>query len=96
MAEEERPIAIEIDASTGIQTERPLTDEEWDHSKAMQAHAAAEESRRADAMAATEVARVSAREKLAALGLSEAEIDAMSAAPLPPEGAPDVEAPDPA
>ena len=89
MAEEERPIAIEIDASTGIQTERPLTDAEWDHHKAMQAQSAEDSARTADAMAATEVARVSAREKLAALGLSEAEIDAMSAAPLPPSGAPD-------
>ena len=92
MSLREPPIMCTIhNCATGETTERELTEEEYAQKDAVAAqaveHEAAEAQKRADAVAG--------RQKLLDLGLSEAEVNAL-VGPPPPEGAPDVEAPDPA
>ena len=70
--------AIEVNCSTGVVTERPLTAEEVAQ---READAQAAEARRAEeeaAKAAEEAAKASAQAKLAALGLTPEEIAALS------------------
>jgi len=69
---------IEIDCSTGISTERDMTEAELAAQAAMQA--AAEEQRAAEdaAKAELEAAKASATAKLSALGLTAEEIAALS------------------
>jgi hypothetical protein len=72
------PTRIEIDCSTGIESIIELTDAEVAQ---MQADAAAEAERRAEedaAKAASEAAKASAQAKLAALGLTQEEITALT------------------
>ena len=88
----EPPAMITIfDCATGETTERELTEEEYAQKDAIAAqsveHEAQEAQKRADAAAG--------RQKLLDLGLSEAEVNAL-VGPPPLEGAPDVEASDPA
>ena len=64
---------LEIDGETGATSERPMTDEEIAQRKALQSQIKAAE---AEAKAKAE-ARSSALAKLAALGLTEAEIGAL-------------------
>ena len=69
---------IEVNCTTGEVTERPLTSEELAQ---LEADAQAYESQKAAeeaAKAATEAAKASAQAKLAALGLTSEEIDALS------------------
>jgi regulator of protease activity HflC (stomatin/prohibitin superfamily) len=69
---------IEIDCSTGISTERDMTQAELDAQAAMQAQAEADRLA-ADAEAtATAEAKASAQAKLSALGLTADEIAALS------------------
>jgi hypothetical protein len=73
-----RPTRIEIDCSTGIESIIELTDAEVAQ---MQADAAAAEARRAEedaAAQAAEDAKASAQAKLAALGLTQEEITALT------------------
>ena len=63
-----------VDVSTGEEVEREMTKAEYDQHLANQAEAEAE----AQALAEKEAARQSALEKLAALGLTEAEIQALA------------------
>ena len=72
------PIAIEVDCSTGITTERPLTADEIAAQAAAAAQAAKDAEDRATAAAATAAAKESAQAKLVALGLSTEEIAALS------------------
>jgi hypothetical protein len=69
---------IEIDCSTGISTERDMTEAELEAQAAMQAQA--EEARAAEdaAKAELEAAKASATAKLSALGLTAEEIAALS------------------
>ena len=65
--------AIEIDAATGKVTERELTAEEIAEREAMAAEAATQQA----ALEAKQAARLSALAKLAELGLTEEEIQAL-------------------
>lgn len=71
------PMSIEIDCTTGVVSERPLTAEEITQrdaeAAAWAAHVAAEQA----AQAAQDAARTSALAKLAALGLTPDEAAAM-------------------
>ena len=66
-----------IDAATGEVTERDFTPEEIAQREADQAAAAEAEAERAAAEASAIAARASAFAKLAALGLDEAELNAI-------------------
>lgn len=88
----EPPIMCTIhDCATGETTERELTEEEYAQRDIN--IALAEEQ--AAVMAQEQADAAAGRQKLLDLGLSEAEVNAL-VGPPPPEGAPDVEAPDPA
>jgi phosphopantetheinyl transferase (holo-ACP synthase) len=69
-----KPIIKIVDVSTGDEVEREMTKSEYEQYLANRAKAQAE----AQALAAKEAARQSALEKLAALGLTEAEIQALA------------------
>jgi hypothetical protein len=69
-----KPMIKIVDVSTGEEVEREMTKAEYDQHLANQAEAEAE----AQALAEKEAARQSALEKLAALGLTEAEIQALA------------------
>lgn len=72
------PAVTEVDCSTGIQTVRPMTDEEitnWETIRAESARIQAEQEAEAQAKAE---AKASALAKLAALGLTEAEAAAIA------------------
>jgi hypothetical protein len=71
------PTVIEVDCSTGISTERPMTADEIQAMEERQA--AMEEQRAAEEVeaAAKAAAKAAAHEKLAALGLSADEIAAL-------------------
>lgn len=47
MDDEERPVHLIIDVSTGAETYVPVTDAEWDQMRQRQADAATEEARKA-------------------------------------------------
>ena len=88
----EPPIMCTIhDCATGETTERELTEEEYAQRDIN--IALAEEQ--AAVMAQEQADAAAGRQKLLDLGLSEAEVNAL-VGPPPPEGAPDVEASDPA
>mgnify|MGYP001238026090 FL=1 len=88
----EPPIMCTIhDCATGETTERELTEEEYAQRDVN--IALAEEQ--AAVMAQEQADAVAGRQKLLDLGLSEAEVNAL-VGPPPPDGAPDVEASDPA
>jgi len=72
------PIAIEVDCSTGIATERPLTADEVAARDAAAAAAEADRVAREAEIAAAEAAKASAEAKLASLGLTAEEIAALS------------------
>ena len=84
-------MAAIFDCETGETTVREFTEEEYADFDERQKEAVQndeiEQQKRADAAAG--------RQKLFDLGLTEAEVNAL-VGPPPPEGAPDVEAPDPA
>jgi len=82
---EERPIILELDCATGIQTERPMTDEEYEHYQAMQERNAVQQAELQAQLEKEQADKASGRAKLAALGLSDDEITAMIGAE-PPEG----------
>jgi hypothetical protein len=71
------PTVIEVDCSTGVSTERPMTAEEITAMEERQAAWAAEQAEREAEAAAKAAAKAAAHEKLAALGLSAAEIAAL-------------------
>jgi len=71
-------IAIEMNCETGKVTERPFTAEEIAQREADAAAFAAEQAARDAAAAAAATAKASAEAKLAALGLTAAEIAALS------------------
>jgi hypothetical protein len=71
------PTVIEVDCSTGVSTERPMTAEEIQVMEERQAAFAAEQAEREAAEAAKAAAKAAAHEKLAALGLSADEIAAL-------------------
>jgi len=71
------PIAIEVDCSTGIATERPLTADEIAARDAAAAQAEADAKAKADADAAAAAAKASAEAKLAKLGLTADEVAAI-------------------
>lgn len=73
----ERPTKLIVDCSTGEQTVVPLTDEEIAEREALAAQGEAFKAAEEAAATAKAEALVSARTKLAALGLTETEIDAM-------------------
>ena len=73
------PQAVEINCTTGETTYRDLTAEEIAANEAAAAQAAADAKAKADADAATAAAKTSAQSKLAALGLTDAEIAAFTA-----------------
>ena len=92
MSLREPPMMMAIyDCATQEQIVREFTQEEYDgfdeQQKLAVQNEAEETQKNADAAAG--------RQKLLGLGLSEAEVNAL-VGPPPPEGAPDVEAPDPA
>lgn len=70
-------IAVEVDALTGVVTERPLTAEEIAEREAMSATAEAERTAREAEAQAKEEAKASGLAKLQALGLTEAEANAL-------------------
>lgn len=72
------PIVIEVDCSTGISTEREMTEEEVANMQAMQADAAARRAEEEAQAEATATAKASAEAKLKALGLTAEEIAALT------------------
>ena len=70
-------IAVEVDALTGVVTERPLTAEEIAEREAMAAEAEAQRIAREAEQTAKEEAKASGLAKLQALGLTEAEANAL-------------------
>jgi hypothetical protein len=71
------PIAIEVDCSTGIATERPLTADEIAARDAAAAQAAADAAAKEAADKAKADAKAAALAKLAALGLTADEVAAI-------------------
>jgi hypothetical protein len=71
------PTVIEVDCSTGVSTERPMTAEEIAQMNERQAAFEAQQAEQAAADAAKAAAKAAAHEKLAALGLSADEIAAL-------------------
>lgn len=71
-------IAVEVDALTGVVTERPLTAEEIAEREAMAAQAEAQRQAREAEQIAKEEAKISALAKLQSLGLSEEEAKAIA------------------
>jgi hypothetical protein len=71
------PTVIEVDCSTGVSTERPMTAEEITAMNERQAAFEAQQAEQAVADASKAAAKASAEAKLAALGLSAAEIAAL-------------------
>jgi len=71
------PTVIEVDCSTGISTERPMTADEIQAMEERTAAFAAEQAEREAADAAKAAAKASAEAKLAALGLTADEIAAL-------------------
>jgi hypothetical protein len=71
------PIAIEVDCSTGIATERPLTADEIAARDAAAAQAATDAAAREAEAAAKAAAKDAALAKLAALGLTADEVAAI-------------------
>jgi hypothetical protein len=67
-----------VDCSTGITTEVELTAEEIAEREAMAAEYAVQKAQEEAAKAAVEAAKASANSKLKALGLTDAEISALS------------------
>ena len=76
MAEETRPTVLIVNAATGDELTRPVTDEEWDEMKRL--NVLSEENRAAEeAIEAQRVAdKASGDAKLKALGLTDEEIAA--------------------
>ena len=75
----DRPTKLIVDCTTGEQTILELTDEEIAEREVMRVQAEADQAQReADALAKAE-AKASGQAKLAALGLTEAEIAALGA-----------------
>lgn len=70
-------IAVEVDALTGVVTERPLTAEEIAEREAMAAEFAAQQAAREAEEQAKAEAKASGLAKLQALGLTEAEANAL-------------------
>ena len=70
-------IAVEVDALTGVVTERPLTAEEIAEREAMAAEVEAQRIAREAEQTAKEEAKASGLAKLQALGLTEAEANAL-------------------
>jgi len=75
----DNPQAVEVNCETGEVITRDLTAEEIAANQAAAAQAAADAKAKADADAATAAAKASAQSKLAALGLTDAEIAALTA-----------------
>ena len=71
------PVKVIFDCSTGTSVEIPLTAEEIADMEAGQAESIAKAAEQEAAIAAETAARESARAKLAALGLTEAEVAAL-------------------
>jgi hypothetical protein len=71
------PTVIEVDCSTGISTERPMTADEVQAMEERQAAHAAQQAAAEAEEAAKAAAKASAEAKLAALGLSAEEIAAL-------------------
>ena len=71
-------IAIEVNCETGVVTERPLTAEEITANEAAAAQAEADRVAAEAEAAAVAEAKASAESKLAALGLTQEEIAALS------------------
>lgn len=71
------PTVIEVDCSTGVSTERPMTAEEITAMEERQAAFEAQQAEQAAADAAKAAAKASADAKLAALGLTAEEIAAL-------------------
>lgn len=73
----EKLMAIEVDCSTGVQTEREFTAKEYaDHAKMVEESKQLKIKEEAEAKAKAE-ALASAQAKLAELGLSDAEVKAL-------------------
>jgi hypothetical protein len=72
------PTKIIVDCSTGVTTEVELTDEEVAQREADAAAFAVEQAEREAAEAAKATAKASAQAKLAALGLTAEEIEALT------------------
>ena len=73
----ETPKVVEIDCSTGIETVRDMTTEEIAAKEAMLVEFEARQAEEAAAAEAKAEAKASATSKLAALGLTEDEINAL-------------------
>jgi hypothetical protein len=71
------PKVVEIDCSTGIETIRDMTTKEIEAQEAMRVEFEARQAEEAAAAEATAEAKASATSKLAALGLTEDEINAL-------------------
>lgn len=71
------PTVIEVDCSTGVSTERPMTAEEITQMNERQVAFEAQQAEQAAVDAAKAAAKASAEAKLAALGLSAEEIAAL-------------------
>ena len=72
------PTVIEVDCSTGISTERPMTADEIQAMEERAAAFAAEQAAREAEAAAKAAAKQSAQDKLKALGLTDNEILAIT------------------
>jgi hypothetical protein len=72
------PMVAEVDCSTGIQTERPMTTEEIKNWEAVRAESAKLQAEQEAVAQAKAEAKASALAKLEALGLSEEEAKAIA------------------
>jgi len=77
MSEQDRPIMCMFDVATGLQTERPFTDEEWDNHKADMAESVILQAAHEKEQAQLEAEKSAGQEKLKALGLTDEEIAAL-------------------
>ena len=91
----DKPQVAIYDCATGEATVRDMTDEELVIHNDRLAQAEEDNAARLVVEAQERADAAAGRQKLLGLGLSEAEVNAL-VGPPPPEGAPDVEAPDPA
>ena len=74
----DKPIALEVDCSTGVVKERYLTEEEIAQREADIAAYLAEQEELAKEKALTDAAKQSAQEKLKSLGLNDIEVAAIT------------------
>ena len=76
------PIIVEVDCSTGVATERPMTEQEIANHAMLQEKAIADIAEREQARATQAASLASAQAKLTSLGLTAEEVTAITGQPV--------------